>query len=122
MAWPKRRGSKFGAVKTVYQGRTYDSKFEASVARDLDALLATGEIISIVPQRTFYLEVNGKLVGTHKVDFFVTLASGRQKIVEAKGRSTSDFVLRRKLTMALYPEIEYEVVMAKTKSPWRRRR
>ena len=33
------RANKYGAKKTEYNGRKYDSKFEASVAADLDIRL-----------------------------------------------------------------------------------
>ena len=94
---------KYGNSKTEYNGRKYDSKFEAGVARDLDKELAAGLIKYWEPQ--FKIEcmpynVHGdpvpKCKVTHRVDFRVHDHDGSYRLIEAKGFETSDYRMRRK--------------------------
>lgn len=80
---PKQRPgarSKYGAVKTEYKGRVYDSRKEADYACELDLRLVAGEITGWIPQVRIPL-----LVGYHQVDFLV-LYPTRVEFVEVKGR------------------------------------
>src|SRR5439155_17878049 len=46
---------KYGAKRTEFGGRVYDSKPEAGVASDIELLRKSGEVVKVEPQRTFNL-------------------------------------------------------------------
>ena len=113
------RANKFGAKKTEYNGRKYDSKFEASVAADLDIRLKAGEIKDWEPQykvEMWAYNAFGDRVfkKTHKVDFRVHEHDGSFTLIEAKGFETKDYRDRRKWLEKLWlpenPDHLYEVV------------
>lgn len=114
------RGSKYRNARTEYGGITYDSKFEAGVARDLDIRVRAGEIAGWERQYKVTIPLYrkdgtlGKTV-THKVDFRVHELDGTFTLLEAKGVETPDYKMRRDLLMGFWmPEHEhdhrYEVV------------
>ena len=106
-----RRGTKYGARKTEYGGRIYDSKLESSLAAQLDLMCRGGILTKVEPQRTFPLYgKNGGRVCSHRVDFLVTYSDGHQEIMEAKGFPTPAWDIKRKLFEDNYPDIPYVVV------------
>lgn len=101
MPWPTR--NKYGAQKTTYDGIQYDSKFEASIAQELDLLKKAGHILDW--ERQFKCECIPydaagnpipSLKVSHKVDFRVHLLDGTFMLLEAKGVETTDYRRRRK--------------------------
>ena len=106
---PDRR-SKYGNRKTLWQGILYDSALEARVAADLHARLRARELRLIKRQVPFPLVVNQRLIKRYVADFVITLADGRQEVLEAKGAETREWILTRKLFCALYPDIPLRVV------------
>ena len=115
----QRTGNKYGAKKTEFQGKRYDSKFEASVAQELDLRLKAGEFVEVIPQ--YKVEVwcyreNGLKAFkiSHKVDFRSERPDGTFLLTEAKCIETSDYKWRRKFLEEIFlpdhPEYEYEVV------------
>lgn len=106
-----RRANKYGAKKTEFNGRRYDSKHEAGVAGELELLRRAGEVIKIEPQQTFNLYgKNGGKICTHRPDFLVTFKDGHKEVWEAKGMATSTWQLKLKLFEDNYPEIIYYVI------------
>lgn len=110
---------KYGNHKTTYGDKTYDSKFEAGVARDLDIRLKAGEILGFDTQYRVDIEIFnsvGKKVHEvrHKVDFRAHELDGTFTLIEAKGFETADYKFRRKLLEAIWlhehPDHSYEVV------------
>lgn len=111
--------NKFGAKRTEYAGRKYDSKYEASVAQELDLRLKGGDILEVIPQ--FKVEIHshrpdGQLafITYHKVDFRIKLRDGSYELIEAKGVETEDYRWRRKLLeqiwLPMHPDHTYRVV------------
>jgi len=107
------------AVKTEYNGYKYDSKFEASCARDLDVRLKAGEILDWERQYKVIMwacdsEGVQKFSKSHKVDFRVHELDGCFTLLEAKGFETPDYKERRKWLEKLWlPENldhTYEVI------------
>ncbi len=92
-----------------YNGRLYHSVQEAGDALWLDVLKSQGKIKEIKSQHRIRLDVNGKHICDHIVDFLITLSDGRQKFVETKGLATPPWTLKWKLTEALYPDTPYLV-------------
>ena len=95
------RWKKHGNIKTSYAGQTYDSQFEAGIARDLDLRLHSGEIRAWERQYKVVMwacDSTGapKLRKTHKVDFRISELDDTYTLLEAKGFDTSDYRERRK--------------------------
>lgn len=117
MIWYQRPANKYGARKTLYNGRLYDSGLEATVAQEIDLRKKAGEVAAVEPQKAFPLFAkNGTKVCTHRVDFLLTFKDGHQEAWEAKGVATSIWNLKKKLFLDNYPNIPYIVVT--TKGSW----
>lgn len=97
----QRWGNKYGAVKTEYDGYKYDSKFEASVAMELDLRKKAKDIKDW--ERQYKVEMwaydkfgTPKMKVTHKVDFRLHHNDGSYELLEAKGVETADYKMRRR--------------------------
>lgn len=93
--------NKYGAKRTEFKGKIYDSKFEAGVASELETRKLAGDILDYETQ--FRIECWAyRADGTeafkvrHKVDFRVHNLDGSFELVEAKGKETDDYKWRRK--------------------------
>jgi len=95
------KGNKYGAVKTVYGGVTYDSKSEATRAQELDIWLASGEITDLERQTKFPIIINGVKVFTYIADFTYYF-KGLQIVEDVKGMRTAMFNLKKKCVEAQY--------------------
>jgi hypothetical protein len=51
LIWYQRRANKYGAKKTEYKGRVYDSKGEAGLAGEIDLLVGGGEVVKVEPKK-----------------------------------------------------------------------
>ena len=108
------QAGKYGAQKTEFAGRRYDSKLEARVARDIQLLEKSGQVIKVEPQKTFQLfGRNGAKICSHRVDFLLTFKDGHKEVWEAKGYPTNVWKLKHKLFLDNYPDILYVVITAK---------
>lgn len=99
--------NKFGAVKTEFNGKKYDSKFECSVAQELELRKLAGDILDYDTQ--FKIEAwahdhNGKPVFkvSHKVDFRIHHKDGSFELLEAKGLIMTDYKWRLKFLEHLW--------------------
>lgn len=110
--------NKYNAKKTVYNGRRYDSKLEARVARDLDLRLKAGEFTEIIPQYRIKLYVylpDGKRADlfTYIVDFKCVKPDGSFLLVEAKGLEMQAFKVKKRILDLVWlpdhPEYEYVI-------------
>lgn len=100
--------SKYRNVPTVVDGITFSSRKEAKRYGELKMLERAKQISCLELQPRYPLAVNGKKVCTYVGDFaFNELHSGKKVCVDTKGFKTKDYIIKRKLFMALYPEIEH---------------
>jgi len=116
MVWYQRPSTKYGNKKTLFNGRHYDSKHEATVAQEINVLQKAGEITDVKPQHTFFLHgKNGGRVCSHRVDFYLTFKDGHEEVWEAKSVATmtAAWNIKRKLFEDNYPDIRYVVVTNK---------
>ncbi len=117
---------KYGNVKTVYNGRRFDSKLEAGYAMGLDVRVKAGEVAAWRPQVRIPLMVNGTKVADYVVDFEVTHTDGAVDLVEVKGAETDAWKLKRNMLLAGYladhPAIGYYVVYKERVVTYRRSR
>lgn len=95
---PVARRSKYRAVRTAYNGRTYDSKAEAARAQELDMMRDTGAILYWQPQVTFVLGDD-----TLRVDFLVWHEDGKVEAEDVKGYETRGFKRKAKLWQKYAP-------------------
>lgn len=120
----QRYGNKYGAKKTVFNGRKYDSKFEAGLAEELDLRLKAGDIQEVEPQ--YKVEVwcyrsDGRRAFkvSHKVDFRILNNDGSFELIEAKGVETPDYKWRRKFLEEIWlpehPDHTYTVVKQRSR-------
>src|SRR6266567_5802162 len=99
-----RKANKYGAKKTEFNGRHYDSKHEAGIAQEIELLVKAGEVVHVEPQRSFALTGrNGNRICGHRPDFFLTFKDGHQEVWEAKGFATPVWQLKLKLFEDNYP-------------------
>jgi hypothetical protein len=106
---------KYNAIRSVYDGYPYDSKFEAQKAMELDWLLKAGKIKKW--DRQFPVEIRnpktGEFLCRHKVDFRVHELDGSFTLIETKGFETRDWkMLRDEIEVLWLPEhldYRYEV-------------
>ena len=113
----QRKSNKYGAVKTAFQGRVYDSKGEAGLAAEINVLVKSGLVIKVEPQKTFNLYgKNGGKICTHRVDFLLTFKDSHQEAWEYKGFAIQTWKMKRDLFVDNYPEILYVVIT--TKGNW----
>lgn len=106
-----KRKNKYNASRYVCrQGHRHDSIGEARYCDKLMLLKKAGEIKDYKNQVTFDLKVNGKKVTGHRVDFVVTNNDGSESVHEFKGYATQVWIIKRKLFIALYPQIPYKTI------------
>ena len=99
--------NKYGAKRSEYNGKIYDSKFEASVAGELDLRKRVGDIKDFDTQYRIEVDVcdkNGNVVAhkRHKVDFRLHLNDGSYELLEAKGVITADYQWRRDVVVGIW--------------------
>ena len=110
--------NKYNATKTVYNGRKYDSKLEASHAKELDLRMKSGEFTEIVPQYRIklyvYLPDGSKAdLFTYVCDFRCERPDGTYLLVESKGAETAVWRTKKKILDLVWlpdhKDYEYEV-------------
>lgn len=104
-----RKPHKYGAKRCNYAGNQYDSRAEADIAAELDLSVRVGAILGYKRQVTVPLVVNGKRVTSMRVDFVLELKDGSLEYLEVKGFATPEWLIKRKLFEALYPDRVYTV-------------
>jgi hypothetical protein len=93
--------SKYGAVKTVVDGITFDSKKEAARYQELKLL----KVEALVLQPEYELRVNGELICKYRADFrYMDKKNGLwiPVIEDCKGVKTAVYRLKKKLMLACY--------------------
>jgi hypothetical protein len=99
------RISKFGAIPTIYNGRRYASKKEATRAFELDLLKKGNVIKDWIPQPRFPFVHNGVKICEYVGDFKVIEKDGSWKIEDVKSSATkkiATYVIKKKLMLAFY--------------------
>ena len=101
MAYIARRGNKYNAKKTWFNDFKYDSKFEASIAMELEERKKAKEIIEYENQFKAEMWAYNKFGDkafkkSHRIDFRIHELDGSYTLLEAKGLETQDYRDRRK--------------------------
>lgn len=96
------RRSKYLAVRTEVDGRSFASKLEARRYSQLKLLWIAGKIRWFTCQVPFQLAPGVKYV----CDFLIYWADGRVTIEDVKGVETAAFKLKRKLFEPIYGPLD----------------
>lgn len=98
--------NKYHARATTVNGLRFASQKEADRYQELRLLEQAGAILGLAVHPSWELIVNGVKIGKYTSDFAYTdRATGAPVVEDTKGVRTRDYVLRKKLMLALY-EIE----------------
>jgi hypothetical protein len=100
--------SRYGNVRTAYNGQVYDSRGEAEYAQHLDLLQAAGAIRGWRRGRPWPL-VPGV---TLRPDFEVELLDGTLQARDFKGVTTEAFRIKARVWAVVYPSVPLLVVRA----------
>jgi hypothetical protein len=129
MTYLVRHGSKYGAKRSTFNGRQFDSKYEAGVAKELEIRKAAGDIKDYECQ--FKIEAWAhRSDGTpafkvsHKVDFRIHHNDGSYELLEAKGVETTDYRMRRRFLEELWLPDHLDhtyTVVKQSRGGWRQR-
>lgn len=96
-------GNKYNARKVEIDGYVFDSKMEGSHYLQLKTLAQAGLIRDLEMQPAFICKVNEKLITRYTADFrYYDVEKGKVIIEDVKGKRTEAYVIRRKLTQALF--------------------
>lgn len=83
------------------RGPDYDSDHEASRAQQLALMERNGEITGLREQVKFALVVGHTLIAEYIADF-VYVRDGKSVVEDAKGKKTRDYIMKKKLMLAIY--------------------
>ena len=106
MRWASNPINKYGAIRT----NGYASKTESERALELRLLQQAGEITELEEQVRYPLRVAGELVCTYVADFVYKDFAGRLTVEDVKGCRTKEYIIKRKLFLALYPGVLFREV------------
>lgn len=100
---PQKRRSKYGAVKTVVDGRTFHSAKEARRYQELKLLQQAGKIDFINLQPEYLLMVKGVKLGVYRADFvYLDLETNHAVVEDVKGFKTPLYRWKKKHVEAQY--------------------
>jgi len=105
--WPvpasQKKGNKFGAVKTVLDGITFDSKREAAFYAELKLRERAGEVCDVELQPRFPLMVGSEVIGSYRADFaYWDNRENCKRVVDVKGVEPRGFRRTLKHVKAQY--------------------
>lgn len=111
----RRRVNKYGAKKAdCLHGHVHDSIKEAKRCNELHLLARAGQISDLQVQPQFWFVIDGRQVkhdGGRRVgfkpDFRYKEGLLRDTVEDVKGFKTSDYVLRKAIFKALFPDINF---------------
>lgn len=107
----KSKKSKFNAKKTIVDGITFDSAWEAKRYSQLKILEKIGDISNLSLQVKYPIHVNNELICNYIADF-VYEHNDSIIVEDAKGFLTPEYKLKKKLMKAIYG---IEIFETKTK-------
>jgi hypothetical protein len=111
--------TKYKAKRTIYNGQEYASKFEATIAQELDLRMGAGEFVKVEPQFRIPLYIylaNGerKTLFAYVCDFRCERPDGSYLLVEAKGYKTNIYRVKKKILELVWlpdnPGYEFEEI------------
>lgn len=102
---------KYGAKRQEVDGIVFPSTRQAARYLELKLLQSAGEISELSLEPRFELVVKSVLIGRYTPDFQYKEKGNRKLVVEeVKGYASRDYVLRKKLFQALFPQFQFREV------------
>ncbi len=101
--------SKYGAIKTEYDGRVFASKLEARYAAEYCMLKRAGEIVELEFQPVIILVPKPNLI-KYIPDFLIVWKNGNEEYVDAKGMESPAFRLKKRLMAHFHPDKKLVIV------------
>ena len=107
---------KYGNKKAEADGIVFDSKKERKYYCELKVLKMAGQIKDFDLQVVFELQPSFKYKGKtiraikYIADFVVTYPDGKTEVIDTKGYRTKDYILKRKMLLHKYPDINFKEV------------
>ena len=99
--------NKYGAIKTQFNGQTYDSKKEALFAQELEfrkkAKNKSERVLKYETQVPYEIVINGQKICKYLADFVVHYSNGKHEVIDVKSSFTRKlpvYRLKRKLMKA----------------------
>ncbi len=106
---PPKKRNKHNAIRTLYNGRMFDSKWELQVFKQLE-LAQLGKLIhNLELQPEFPVSIGDKPYCVYTADFRFVDSKNKIRIFDAKGFDDTASKLRRKAAM-LYYKINVELI------------
>ena len=108
--------AKYHSEKMVLDGITFDSKKEANYYASLLLEKRAGLIDTLELQPEFILQEayvkDGKKIRAivYRADFKIVYASGRTVVVDVKGHRTKEYLLKKKMLLFRYPNIDFREI------------
>lgn len=100
-----KKKSKYKNKWTTRDGIKFQSVREADEYTELTRRVRAGDILKFDRQKKYEFIVNGVKVSSYKADFVVYHHDGSREVVDVKSpitRTLNDYVIRRKLMLALF--------------------
>ncbi len=105
-----RSKSKYGNIKTVIDGITFDSRKEAARFCELKLLQRAGKIDGLTCQVPFEVRLNGEKICVYVADFrYLDLETTGYVIEDVKGMRTPVYKLKKRLVEAQYGIVITEI-------------
>lgn len=98
--------NKYGASRTEFKGKIYDSRYEAEVAHSLEVRKRAKDIKDYQKQVKIPLTAHGKTVCNYYIDFVILHNDGTKEYTEVKGYETALWKLKWKIFEAQINETE----------------
>ena len=104
-----KRRNKYNAIRTVVNGKTCDSKLEATHYNKLLILEKAGEVKDIIFHPRYKIQVLGIKICTVVLDFeYIDSSTGKTHYIDSKGVYTRESKLRHKL-LSVTHDIDIEI-------------
>ena len=104
------RKNKYGNKKCIFNNIKFDSKLEMERYIALSMMLKLKEISGLELQKVFTLDVGGVKVCEYRADFTYYDKNGIYHVEDAKGVKTKEYIIKKKLMLAVYG-IEIEEIV-----------
>ena len=92
---PARR-NKFGAVRTTFDGLTFDSQKECIRYQELKLLVRIGEIKDLRHHERFSIDIDGQHICDYEADFtYLDTTTGKLVVEDVKSQATSTLAVYR---------------------------
>jgi hypothetical protein len=106
---------KYHSKKVEFDGIVFDSKKELAKYKELTILALSGyvKLIELQPEFTLLEGFTDKQGVRHRpikyrADFRVIWNDGREEIIDTKGYKTKEYLIKKKLLLSKYPDINFK--------------